>query len=108
MIEAMSSGATKTVRRMPSNRISVLSVYRAWSTDSIPPLAILARMPRYTEDGSVPCTATSERATSAGSLASDPAASRWRRPSLARRSRVPIRNVTIGSPAGRPPAQSLA
>ena len=55
----------------------------------------------------MPCTATSERATSAGSLASDPGASRWRRPSLARRSRVPIRMVTIGGPVGSPPAQSL-
>ena len=83
---AMSSAATKTVRRIPSSRMSVLSSYKARSTSAIPPPVIRASNVRYTDDGSVLCTATSDPAASTGSPASAPGASRCRSPSRARRS----------------------
>jgi hypothetical protein len=83
---ASSVGTTKTVRRIPSSRISDRSSYSAPSMPAGSAAHVRAFTDRNTEAGSVLCSATRSRATSAAVAARVPLARRCRRPSLARRS----------------------
>ncbi len=81
-----SAGTTNTVRRIPVIRTSVCSAYRARSTGSGPGASSRAPADRNTVAGSVPCNATTASAASSG--VPTLTASRCRKASRARRSRV--------------------
>ncbi len=99
MTGVSAAGTTNTVRRMPSIRTSERSSYRACSIAALSTEPVRARADRYTDAGSVPCSAMMPSTAAATAPARSPGARWCRTASRARRSAT----LTAMMPPAMPP-----